>query len=226
MMTRIEGVLTRDQVAECRQILDAADWVDGKVTAGFQSGRVKSNAQVPEDHPAARRVGEFIVAVLNRNPLFISAALPHRVFPPLFNRYAEGQTFGDHVDNAIRRDPGTGGRLRTDLSATLFLGDPEDYDGGDLVIRDTYGTHSVKLPAGDMVLYPSTSLHRVTPVTRGARVASFFWIQSLVRDEGQRTLLCDLDQTIQTLGADRPEDPSVIRLTAIYHNLVRRWAEL
>ncbi|MBP5857322.1 Fe2+-dependent dioxygenase [Marivibrio halodurans] len=224
MMVRIPRVLTPDQLAQVRAALDAADWVDGRVTAGHHSARVKDNQQIPEEHPAARRVGELIVAALNRNPLFISAALPQRIFPPLFNRYAGGQAFGNHVDNAIRQNPHVG-RIRTDLSATLFLSEPEDYDGGDLVVEDTYGTHGVKLPAGDMILYPASSLHHVTPVTRGARTASFFWMQSLVRDVGQRSLLFEMDQAIQSLGRDFPDHESLPRLTATYHNLLRRWAE-
>ncbi len=170
-------------------------------------------------------LGGVVLSALQRNALFMSAALPLRVFPPLFNRYEGGQNFGNHVDNAIRQVPRTPVRMRTDLSATLFLSDPSDYDGGELLVEDTYGVHSVKLPAGDMVLYPSTSLHRVTPVTRGARVASFFWIQSLVRDDGARTLLFDLDSAIQQLGSDTPDHPACVQLTGVYHNLLRRWAE-
>lgn len=225
MMIRIPEILTSQQVVECRALLDAAEWVDGRVTAGHQSARVKDNEQIPEGHPVARRVGEVVLAALNRHPLFISAALPHRIFPPLFNRYAGGQTFGNHVDNAIRHSPDIG-RVRTDLSATLFLSAPEDYDGGELVAEDTYGTHRVKLPAGDMILYPATSLHHVRPVTRGARVSAFFWLQSIVRDDGQRALLFDLDRSIQQLEQDHPGHASSTQLTAVYHNLIRRWAEL
>jgi PKHD-type hydroxylase len=225
MMIRIAGVLTPAQVTECRRALDAAEWVDGRVTAGHQSARVKDNMQIPETHPTARQVGDTILGALNRHPLFISAALPQRIFPPLFNRYGGGQTFGSHVDNAIRQMAG-GGRIRTDLSATLFLTDPDDYDGGELVAEDTYGTHAVKLPAGDMILYPATSLHHVRPVTRGVRLCSFFWIQSLVRDDGQRSLLFDLDRAIQGFTGDLPDHPSAAPLTAVYHNLIRRWAEM
>ena len=207
-------------------MLAAAEWVDGRVTAGPQSARAKDNGQLPEDHPVARQLGDTIVGALQRNPLFISAALPLRVFPPLFNRYEGGQSFGNHVDNAIRALPGSGMRIRTDLSATLFLADPRDYDGGELVVEDTYGVHTVKLPAGHMVLYPSTSLHHVRPVTRGARVASFFWIQSLVRDDGARTLLFDLDAAIQRVSVEAPESMAPVQLTAVYHNLLRRWAEM
>jgi PKHD-type hydroxylase len=218
--------LTADEVARARQALAAADWVDGRVTAGHQSTRVEQNQQLPEDSPAARELGELIVRALQQNALFVAAALPLRVFPPLFNRYEGGGSFGNHVDNAIRQVPGTPLRLRTDLSATLFLTDPADYDGGELLIDDTYGVHSVKLPAGHLVLYPSTSLHRVTPVTRGARVSSFFWIQSLVRQDAHRTLLFDLDTAIQRLNQDLPDHPSAVQLTGVYHNLLRQWAEL
>jgi PKHD-type hydroxylase len=226
VLLSVPDVLTSGQVAEARRLLDAANWVDGRVTAGIQSAQVKRNEQLPEDHPAARQLGEQIVAQLQRQPLFMSAALPARIFPPLFNRYQGGHAFGNHVDNAIRPITGTHQRIRTDLSATLFLAEPSEYDGGELIVEDTYGVHSVKLPAGHMVLYPSTSLHRVEPVTRGARVASFFWIQSLVRDDGARTMLFDLDSAIQRLMVDMPTHPSVVQLTAVYHNLVRRWAEI
>jgi len=226
MLLHIPDVLTREQVAHARQLLDAADWVDGRVTAGHQSARAKDNMQMPEDHPTSRQLGDMILAALNRNALFISAALPLRVFPPLFNRYQGGQSFGNHVDNAIRQVHGSAARIRTDLSATLFLGEPAEYDGGELMIEDTYGVHSVKLPAGHLVLYPSTSLHNVRPVTRGARVASFFWIQSMVRDDGQRTLLFDLDSAIQRVAGEIPESEAPVQLTAVYHNLLRRWAEL
>ena len=226
MLLQIPDVLTREQVIEARQLLDSADWVDGRVTAGHQSARAKDNTQIPQDHPASQRLGDMIVTALQRSPLFISAALPLRVFPPLFNRYAIGQSFGNHVDNAIRQVPGSALRMRTDLSATLFLTEPADYDGGELMIEDTYGVHSVKLPAGHMILYPSTSLHNVRPVTRGARVSSFFWIQSMVRGDAERTLLFDLDTAIQRVASDWPESPAPIQLTAVYHNLLRRWAEL
>lgn len=225
MLLAIPDVLTADQVKQARQILDAAQWVDGKVTAGHQSARAKNNSQLPEDSPAARQLGEMILNALGQNALFISAALPSKVFPPLFNRYSGGQDFGTHVDNAIRQVPGTGHRIRTDLSATLFFSDPQDYDGGDLIVEDTYGVHAVKLPAGHMVLYPSTSLHHVKAVTRGARVASFFWIQSMIRDDAERTLLFDLDVAIQRVNRELPEHPSSVQLTGVYHNLLRRWAE-
>jgi len=225
MLLHVPNVLTAEQVAECRRQLDAADWIDGRVTAGHQSAKAKDNAQLPEDSPVARQLGQMILSALERNPLFLAGALPLKIFPPLFNRYAGGQSFGNHVDNAVRQVRNTPHRVRTDISATLFLAAPSDYDGGELMIDDTYGSHSVKLPAGDLVLYPATSLHRVQPVTRGARVASFFWIQSMVRDDGERTLLFDLDLAIQRLGGDAPEHPCVVQLTGIYHNLLRRWAD-
>jgi PKHD-type hydroxylase len=226
MLLQIPHVLAAEQVAHARRLLDAAEWVDGRATAGYQSARAKDNLQIPEDHPVARELGEVILAELQRNALFISAALPLRVLPPLFNRYDGGHAFGSHVDNAIRQVAGGAARIRTDLSATLFLAGPDEYDGGELIVEDTYGVHAVKLPPGHMVLYPSTSLHHVRPVTRGARLASFFWIQSMVRDDGQRTLLFDLDAAVQRLASDAPEHPVGVQLTAVYHNLLRRWAEL
>jgi PKHD-type hydroxylase len=222
----IPEVLNAGQIAQARRILDQAEWVDGRVTAGHQSARAKDNLQLPEDHPAARELGEIIMAALGRNALFISAALPLRVFPPLFNRYQGGHSFGTHVDNAIRQVTGTPHRIRTDLSATLFLAEPAEYDGGELVVEDSYGVHNVKLPAGHMILYPSTSLHHVRPITRGVRLASFFWIQSMVRDDGERTLLFDLDMAIQKLGAGLTGEASTIPLTGVYHNLLRRWADV
>ncbi|MGE0451773.1 MAG: Fe2+-dependent dioxygenase [Vicinamibacterales bacterium] len=225
MLLHIPDVLTPEQAQRGRAALNGAEWVDGRVTAGPQSARVKDNSQIPDDHPVARELGDMILSALQRNPLFMSAALPLRVFPPLFNRYSGGQTFGNHVDNAIRQVPRAPIRIRTDLSATLFFSQPDEYDGGELLVEDTYGVHSVKLPAGHLVLYPSTSLHRVTPVTRGARVASFFWIQSMVRDDGARTLLFDLDSAIQQLGAESPDSTVTVQLTGVYHNLLRRWAE-
>jgi PKHD-type hydroxylase len=225
MLVAIPDVLTAEQVTRARQLLNEADWVDGRITAGHQSARAKDNAQLPEDSPLARQLGDMILTALGQNPLFISAALPLRVFPPLFNRYAGGQSFGTHVDNAIRQITGTAHRIRTDLSATLFFANPDEYDGGELNVEDTYGTQSIKLPAGHMILYPSTSLHHVRPVTRGARVASFFWIQSMIRDDGQRTLLFDLDSAIQRLNVDSANHPSAVQLTGVYHNLMRRWAD-
>jgi PKHD-type hydroxylase len=225
MLLTIPDLLTTEQVAASRRILAEAEWLDGRVTAGHQSARAKDNMQLPESSPAAKELGEMILAALGQNAMFISAALPRRVFPPLFNRYAGGQSFGTHVDNAIRQVGSTGHRIRTDISATLFLADPGEYDGGELVVEDTYGAHSVKLPAGQMILYPATSLHHVRPVTRGARVASFFWVESMVRDDGERTLLFDLDTAIQRLNFDHPNHPSAVQMTGVYHNLLRRWAE-
>lgn len=226
MLLPIPDVLNSEQVAHARQILEQAEWVDGRVTAGHQSSRTKDNVQIPEDHPVARQLGDVILNALGQKALFISAALPARVFPPLFNRYSGGQSFGTHVDNAIRGITGTPHRIRTDLSATLFFAQPDEYDGGELIVEDTYGTHSVKLPAGHMILYPATSLHHVRPVTRGARVSSFFWIQSMIREDGRRTILFDLDMAIQRLNQDVPDHPSAVQFTGIYHNLLRQWAEV
>lgn len=226
MLIQIPNVLTAEHVAQCRQMLDEADWIDGKVTAGHQSGRAKNNMQLPEDHPAALQIGDLILASLEQNPLFVAAALPAKVFPPLFNRYQGGQSFGVHIDNSIRQVTGTAHRVRTDLSATLFFSEPDEYDGGELIVEDNYGVQTVKLPAGHLILYPASSLHRVTPVTRGARLASFFWIQSMVRDDGQRTLLFDLDSAIQKVNQDLPNHASSVQLTGVYHNLLRRWADV
>ena len=227
MMIQIPDVLTPDEVAHCRAVLDAAPWVDGNATSGFQAAMAKNNQQLPQDGAAAREVGAIVVQALQAHPLFVSAALPRTILPPLFNRYGVGMGFGDHVDNAIRRDPTSGLPLRTDLSATLFLTDPDDYDGGELVVEDAFGSHIVKLPAGGLILYPASSLHHVTAVTRGVRTASFFWIQSLVRDDAKRGLLLDMDVAIQRLsGAVGPTDASVLSLTGTYHNLLRMWAEV
>ena len=226
MLLAIPDLLTAEQVLQARQLLDSTQWVDGRVTAGHQSSRAKDNLQLPEGHPVANQLGEMILEALGGNALFISAALPQRVFPPLFNRYQGGQSFGTHVDNSIRQITGTPHRIRTDLSATLFFANPDEYDGGELIVEDTYGTHSVKLPAGHMILYPATSLHNVRPITRGTRVASFFWIQSMVRDDADRTLLFDLDMAIQRLRGETPDHPGTIQLTNVYHNLLRRWAHL
>jgi PKHD-type hydroxylase len=231
MLIAIEKVLTAEQVAAARQRLAAAEWVDGRVTAGYQAQEVKRNAQLPENSVVARELGEVVLAGLARSPRFMAAALPLRVFPPMFNSYAGGQTFGTHVDTAIRQLVTTGQRIRTDLSATLFLTPPEEYDGGELVVEDSYGEKRVKLAAGDMVLYPATSLHRVEPVTRGNRVSSFFWIQSMVRQDAQRTLLWELDQSIQRLAGSGQSQvaavkQSAVQLTGVYHNLLRQWAEM
>jgi PKHD-type hydroxylase len=226
MLIDIPALLTAEQVADFRRRLGAAEWIDGRVTAGPQSAAVKKNLQLDERDPEARALGQIILAALERNPLFLSASLAKQVFPPLFNQYRAGMSFGNHVDNAIRQVPGTGMRIRTDISATLFLTPPEDYDGGELIVEDTYGTHAVKLPAGDLVLYPATSLHRVAPIARGVRLAAFFWVQSLVKDDGRRTLLFDMDAAIQQLSRETPGHASIVSLTACYHNLVRQWSEL
>ncbi len=226
MLLPVPDVLSPEEVRQARGILERAEWVDGRVTAGHQSARSKDNQQIAEGSEASRLLGETILAGLQRHPLFVSAALPLRVFPPLFNRYEGGQNFGTHVDNAVRQVPGTPHRLRTDLSATLFFSEPAEYEGGELVVEDTFGVHSVKLPAGHLILYPASSLHHVRPVTKGRRLASFFWIQSMVRDDGERTLLFDLDTAIQRLSRDQPDHPAAVQLTGVYHNLLRRWAEL
>lgn len=226
MILCIPDVLTPAQTAQARAMLDAADWTDGKATAGHIAGKVKDNAQLTPDHPVAHEIGAMILAALSANPLFMSAALPLHFLPPMFNRYAGGQHYGTHIDGAIRQIPATGQRIRTDMSCTLFFANPDEYDGGELLIEDTYGDKSVKLPAGHLVLYPSTSLHRVTPVTRGARVSSFFWLQSLIRDDQRRAMLFDMDVAIQRMAADHPDHGSVVSLTGIYHNLLRQWAEM
>ncbi len=225
-MIAIPGVLDAEAVARLRALIDAAEWIDGNATSGHQSALAKRNAQLPEDSPAAREAGRMVLDALGRSAMFIAAGLPLKVYPPLFNRYAGGQAFGTHVDNAIRIQRGTDFRIRSDLSATLFLADPDSYDGGELIVEGQMGAHGVKLPAGDMLLYPATSLHRVAPVTRGERVASFFWLQSMVRDENARRTLFELDTAIQAVAADRGQgDPAIIQLTGVYHNLLRRWAD-
>ena len=226
MLSHIPEILNAEQVAYARHLLASAEWVDGSVTAGHQSVRAKNNMQVRADHPAARELGDVILDALQNHPHFISAALPLKVFPPLFNRYENAQGFGNHVDNAVRQVSGTPHRVRTDLSATLFLSASEEYDGGELMVEDTFGVHRVKLPAGDLILYPAGSLHHVTPVTRGVRLASFFWVQSMVRDDNERTLLFDLDTSIQQLDRDLSNHSAVLQLTGIYHNLLRRWADV
>jgi PKHD-type hydroxylase len=227
MLIAVEKVLSAEQVAELRGALLSADdaWVDGRATAGYQGAPVKLNRQIDEASAVARRCQTVVLAALERNPLFISAALPNAVYPPMFNRYGEGMTFGAHVDGGVRIDPSTGRKLRTDISATLFLSDPDDYDGGELEVADTYGSHSVKLSSGDMVLYPAASLHQVTPITRGERLASFFWIESLIRDDGQRTLLYEMDAAIQRLNATGADEEARRTLVGCYHNLLRQWAE-
>lgn len=225
MLIPIEKVLTKDEVKEFRRQLDRADWQDGLKTAGTLARAVKRNQQLADGSDTAVALGNHILRRLSGLPAFISAALPSKIYPPKFNRYADGGTYGAHVDSALMQVPGTNVTVRSDLSATLFLAEPDEYDGGELEIEGPFGVQSVKLEAGDMVLYPSSSLHRVTPVTRGARIASFFWIESLVQDEGERTLLFDLDQAIQALTpATAPDDPRLLKLTGVYHNLLRRWA--
>ena len=227
MLICVPDVLSKTDVAKFRAAMDAAMWEDGRSTAGSQSAMVKKNDQLPPNSDLARQLGEIVVKTIVANPLFVSAAIPKQIFPPLFNRYGAGQHFGVHVDNAVRGDHLTGARIRTDLSVTLFLSEPDEYDGGELIVEDYYGSHEVKLPAGHLVLYPASSLHTVTPVTRGVRVASFFWLQSMIRDGHARSLIFDLDTAIQGLAArlDR-NDADVVRLTGIYHNLIRYWAEV
>jgi len=227
MLTIIPDLLTPAQVAELRAQLDAADWIDGNATSGAQSALAKRNTQLPEDSAAARAGGSAVLDALGASPLFVAAALPLKVFPPLFNRYGEGDGFGAHVDTAIRIRRGSDFRIRSDLSATLFLSDPDTYDGGELVIATQFGEQRVKLPAGQLVLYPASSVHHVTPVTRGTRVASFFWIQSMVRDESARAMLFEQDTAIQSIAARLgSDDPEIVRLTGVYHNLLRRWGEV
>jgi len=227
MLVHVPNLLSSEQVAHVRGVLSGTDWVDGKVTAGAQSADAKHNLQVPENAPAARALGDMILTALGQNERFNSAALALRVFPPLFNRYDQGMNFGAHIDNAIRFVKGASQpiRVRTDMSATLFLTDPDDYDGGELVIEDTFGSHQVKLPAGDLVVYSATSRHHVTPVIRGSRWSSFFWIQSMIRDEAARTMLFELDNAIQSLRKRLGDSEEVVSLTGLYHNLVRRWAD-
>ena len=226
MMLAIPDLLDKEGVARVRSIIDAGAWEDGNATSGHQSALAKRNEQLPEDSQAAKEAGRLVLEALGRSALFIAAALPLKIFPPLVNRYQSGEAFGTHIDNAIRIHRGSEFRVRTDLSATLFLEDPDAYEGGELVVEDNLGANAVKLPAGHLLLYPSSSLHRVEPVTKGARVASFFWVQSMIRDDGQRTILFDLDRSIQAIATDRGQDDAeVIRLTGVYHNLLRRWAD-
>ncbi len=225
MLLHIPEVLSREQLGAMRQALDLADWTDGRATVGPQGAQVKHNRQLPETSALALELGSTVLAALAKNALYFSAALPLRTVPPLFNRYDGGEHYGAHIDGAVRMVPGSPLPLRTDLSCTLFLCEPEDYDGGELVINDTYGVHEVKLPAGDLILYPSSSVHKVEPVTHGSRVCSFFWVQSMVRDDAQRAMLLELDQTIQRLRATLGDNEEVVGLTGHYHNLLRMWAE-
>ncbi len=226
MLLQIAKALTATQVAQCRQALLEADWVDGRVTAGHLSMSVKNNEQISEEHPVARQLGRRILDVLEQNPLFMSGALPAKIVPPLFNRYAAGQSYGAHIDGSVRPVTGSPQRVRTDVAATLFLSEVDEYDGGELVIEDTFGPQRIRLPAGDLVLYPAGSVHHVAPVTRGARIASFFWIQSMVREDHRRRMLFDLDVNIQRLRRDIPQHGAVLELTALYHNLMREWADV
>jgi PKHD-type hydroxylase len=225
MLVRVPKVLNGTELRDIRERLASATWVDGRVTAGHQSARAKANEQVQEDSDVARALGNIVLGALQRNALFTSAALPRRVFPPLFNRYRKGMGFGAHVDNAIRPIAGTPRRIRTDLSATLFLSEPSDYDGGGLVIEDHAGAQSIKLAAGDLILYPATSVHRIETVTNGERLASFFWIESMVRDAGERAILLEMDRAIVELSENESNLQAVVRLTATYHNLIRKWAD-
>ncbi len=226
MMLHIPEILTKAEVAEFRQLLAQSEWTDGRATVGAQGAQVKRNRQLPVDSPLARQLGELILQRLYQHPLFLAAALPFRTVPPLFNSYCGGEHYGLHVDGAVRVLPGTTLSLRTDVSSTLFLSEPEEYDGGELQVLDTYGAHEVKLPAGDLILYPSTSLHQVLPVTRGERVCSFFWTQSMVKDASKRAMLFELDSSIQSLRGKIGDAPEVLSLTGHYHNLLRQWAEV
>jgi PKHD-type hydroxylase len=226
MLIQIAEVFKPAEAAEMRRRLEAAEWIDGKITAGHQSAQVKQNRQLAESDPVAKELGNLVLQRLARNSLFMAAALPRKIFPPLFNRYEEGESFGYHVDNAVRAVAGTAERVRTDMSATLFLSEPDTYDGGELIVDDVYGPRGIKLPAGHMVLYPGTSLHRVNAVTRGTRISAFFWLQSLVREDAQRSLLLDLDVAIQRLSQDVRDHPALTQLTGVYHNLLRRWVDV
>ncbi|HCX69230.1 Fe2+-dependent dioxygenase [Parvibaculum sp.] len=224
MMITIPDFLTTDQLRRCREALEKADWQDGRETAGDLAVRVKANKQLAPADPLVRELGDLILDCLGKNDRFLAAALPLKVLPPRFNRYEDGGTYGNHVDNAIFSVPGTPHRIRSDVSATLFFSEPDEYEGGELVIQDTYGSHTVKLPAGHMVLYPGTSLHRVTPVTKGVRLASFFWVQSLVREDSRRALLWELDRALGDVRRDNPESEAAPKLMAVYHNLLREWS--
>jgi PKHD-type hydroxylase len=225
VLIQVPQLLSGAQVAECRAELEAADWADGRASAGYLSAGVKDNSQLPEGGAAARKLGDLIVRALEGNALFTSAALPFKVLPPFFNRYSGGQSYGRHIDGAIRQIGSTVHRVRTDLAATVFLTPPEEYAGGELVVEDTFGARRVKLPAGDMVLYPGTSVHRIEPVTSGTRLAAFFWVQSHVREDARRTILFELDNAIRRIATDVPQHPAVVDLAGVYHNLLRTWAD-
>jgi PKHD-type hydroxylase len=224
MLLHIPEILTREELAHIRQSLNAADWVDGRETVGVQGAQVKRNQQLPDASPLKAELGQMVLIALQRNPLFFAAALPSKILPPHFNRYAGGGAYGFHVDGAVMK-LGHGEHLRSDVSCTLFLAEPDEYDGGELAIGDTYGEHEVKLPAGDLIVYPSSSLHQVTPVTRGARLAAFFWVQSMVRNPAQRQMLLEMDMAIETLRQSNADARAVLQLTGIYHNLLRSWAQ-
>lgn len=224
MLLKIPKLLSKEQVKAVKEELLKADWADGNITAGYQSSQAKNNLQLPDNCPVARQLGDIVLGALGQNNLFMAAALPAKIFPPLFNCYQGGQAFGTHVDNAIRQVPGTPVKIRTDISMTLFISEPEEYEGGELTIEDTYGSQRVKLAAGDMVLYPSTSLHRVTPVTKGRRLASFFWLQSMVASDEKRSILFDMDMAIQSLRQHVNDSAEIVQLTGVYHNLLRQWA--
>ena len=225
MLLHIPEILRAEEVAHFRRALDSADWTDGRETVGAQGAQVKRNEQLPDSSPLKAELGHAVLAALKRSPLFFSAALPLKYLPPRFNRYTGGGTYGFHVDGAVM-NLGNGEQLRSDVSCTLFLNDPDEYDGGELIISDTYGEHAVKLPAGDAIVYPSSSLHQVTPVTRGARLASFFWVQSMVRDDGRRRMLFEMDASIETLRHGNADAGALLQLTGLYHNLLRQWAEV
>lgn len=225
MLIKIDNFLTKSEVNECKQLLEQADWVDGAVTAGHHAKLAKRNLQLPEDAKVSMQIGDFILSILGQNQQVLAAALPHKIYPPMFNCYQGGGEFDYHVDNAIRRVSGAAVKIRTDISMTLFLSEPDEYEGGELIIQDTYGEQKVKLAAGDLVLYPGTSLHKVTPVTKGRRLASFFWLQSLIRSDEQRRILYELDQSVQALTAENPKHSELVRLSGVYHNLLRQWAE-
>ncbi|NMR25388.1 MULTISPECIES: Fe2+-dependent dioxygenase [Pseudoalteromonas] len=225
MLVHIPNILNQQQISECQELLHNTQWIDGNTTAGHQAKQAKNNVQLAQDNPIAADIGAFILNQLSQNQTFMAATLPNKIYPPMFNCYQNGGTFGDHIDNAIRNISGTGIKVRTDVSCTLFLNDPSSYEGGELVIQDTYGQQRVKFAAGDLVIYPSTSMHHVTPVTKGQRLASFFWLQSLIRSDDQRRILYDLDLSIQALTQQNPQQEELVRLTGVYHNLLRQWGE-
>ena len=225
MLLHIPEVLTHDELAHVRQALHTAEWTDGRETVGAQGARVKRNQQLPDASPLRAELGKLVLAALQRNPLYFAATLPLKTLPPRFNRYANGGEYGFHVDGAVMR-LGDGQQLRSDVSCTLFLNEPDEYDDGELVVSDTYGEHEVKLPAGDLIVYPSSSLHKVAPVTRGARLAAFFWVQSMVRDDAKRQMLFEMDTAIETLRRGGADDGAVLQLTGVYHNLLRQWSEV